>query len=235
MNQQAKRIRFWAMRNPKPHKFRVHTGNEKQIVEIVGPRTSWARIAETLEAFEADLIEALTSDDRVIRACKPNELDADASDDNADADPDADGDDNSARAVPALLDPETLRFNEFARHISNAYREAQTQVGLRNEAAFNRMIDLFETLAQQSKDQAHALNVQQATITKLYEQQIKDAFARAQTGEGGGEGGGWIDDLVRPFVQAMQRADGGNAGDDGGDDGAPDDEAAPAAPNGKGH
>jgi len=222
MNQRAKLIRFWAMRHERPVAFHAFTGNEKQKVEM-GPRVSWARVAETLDALDPERIDALNANGNIIRSCKPDELGPED-----DGEESEDGEQPAAPAIVAT-DGETARFQMFAGLLSAAYKDAQSQVGLRNDAVFNRMIDLFETLAQQSKDQAHALNVQQSTITKLYEQQIKDAFERAQNGGGGSGEPSWIDDLVRPFVEAMQNQGGGAADE-------PDDEpAAPAAaPNGKG-
>ncbi len=221
MNAQAKLIRFWAMRHPRPASFLVYSGNEKSTVEL-GPRISWARVAESLDAMEPDRIDALSVNGNVIRSCKPAELDQDE---------DTEAEDDEERSADALkpiaaFDGETARFQMYSQQIAAAYKDAQAQVGLRNDAVFNRMIDLFETLAQQSKDQSHALNVQQATITKLYEQQIKDAFERAQTGGGSGESS-WIDDLVRPLVEAMQNQAGGADEPD-------EPEPAPAATNGKG-
>jgi len=217
MNHAAKLIRFWAMRHPRPSKFRVFAGSEQSIVEV-GPRVSWARLAETLEAMEPDRLDALNSADNVIRSCKPPELD-----DADERDPDEDDPERPQVAPIVPDDPETRRFALFAQLLSKAYEDAQSKVGLRNGEVFDRMIDLFETLGQQAKDQQHALESQNKTIHALYEEQIKQAFERAQSGAEGG--GGWVDDLIRPFVEAMRE----------GQAGAPDDEpAATSAPNGKG-
>ena len=117
--------------------------------------------------------------------------------------------------------------------LSQAYKDAQSQVGLRNGAVFDRMIDLFETLAQQSKDQAHALDVQQKTISKLYEEQLKQAFKRAgEQGTGSAEGG-IVEELISAFMQGTKGAT-VDADAEEIDDAEEPPAAAPAAPNGKG-
>ena len=220
----AERIRFWAMRHPRPASFRVHSGaaDKPSLVEL-GPRVTWARVSETLAAMDPEMIEALAVNGSVIRACKPLELGDTVTDEPSTTAPTAAADYSGGGAA---FDAETARFNQFSTLLSKAYTDAQAQVGLRNGAVFDRMIDLFETLAQQSKDQAAAIDTQQKTISKLYEQQIKDAFARANKAADADAEPSLIDQLAETF---LKHAGGGHVEPD------PEDEAAPVgATNGKG-
>ena len=73
------------MRVPRPVKIRITVGKDISEMEI-GQRVSWARVAESLFALDAELLQALDEKGNLLRACKPQEpgeLDDDDSDDDA--------------------------------------------------------------------------------------------------------------------------------------------------------
>jgi hypothetical protein len=224
MNARAKLILFWGLRLERPVAFHAYSGNEKQKVEM-GPRTSWARVAETLDALDPERIDALNPNGNIIRSCKPDELEGEAED----AAEDSEGE-GAAEASPVVaFDAETARLKLVIDAVNHAHDSAQEKVGLRNGEVFDRMIDLFETVKALVVDQSKVLNHQNSTIQKMQEEQLRDALERAQKGESGDS---WLDDIVRPFADAMRQPAGGD------DEPEPDDEPAaetPPAPNGKGH
>ena len=78
----TKSLRYWCMRVPRPGKIRITVGKDISEMEI-GQRVSWARVAESLFALDAELLQALDEKGNLLRACKPQEpgeLDDDDSD-----------------------------------------------------------------------------------------------------------------------------------------------------------
>lgn len=215
MNARAKLIRFWAMAQERPVAFFAYVGNEKQKVEM-GPRTTWARVAQTLDAMDPERIDALNSNGNVIRSCKPDELG------DGDDDDDGEGEAQPEAAAPlAVVDAETARLQLVIAAVNHAHDSAQEKVGLRNGEVFDRMIDLFDTIKTLVIDQSKVVTTQNSTIQKLQEEQVRQALERAAAGE---SGDGWLDKLIQPFIERLGDIDGGEA----------EPEAEPPAPNGKG-
>jgi hypothetical protein len=109
----VKAIRYWLMRRPRPTFVRCVVGKEVSEMQF-DARTSFARTAESLDAMDADRLEALDPNRVLIRACKPSEMD-----EPEEAPPEEEAPPPPASAV--ATDPETARFVLVANLISEAY------------------------------------------------------------------------------------------------------------------
>jgi hypothetical protein len=220
----ARKLRYWSMRHPRPARIKATCGTEIKMVEIE-PRASWARVGETLATLEADLLEALDPKGSILRAVRPGDLDVD--------DDDETDDDTEAAPAPRAeaFDPETHRFSLFAQLIGDAYRQAAEQTGVRNDQAFNRMVDLFEVVNERTRATEVALDRANALIGKLYNEQIKNALARA--GDGGGGERGMLEEMIEAFMSG--KGNGAAKPDDEPEEEAEEDEPAPNGAAGKDH
>ena len=202
------------MRNPRPTKIRITVGQDVSEMEI-GQRVSWARVAESLFALDAELLQALDAKGNLVRACKPQEPgELDEEDDELGG-----GASTLASSPVVAVDAETQRWVLFAQLLSSGYKDAQAQAGLRTEVAFNRMIDLFEAVAASNEAKERALDSNRKTIDKLQSEALKQALQRASAA-GDDERGGLVDQIIERFMGGVNFAEG-------------ETETPPPAPNGK--
>lgn len=158
----VKAIRYWLMRRPRPTFVRCVVGKEISEMQF-DARTSFARTAESLEAMDADRLEALDQNRALIRACKPGEMDEPEA---AEAEPE------EAPPPPAgavATDPETARFVLVANLISEAYKHS-------TEVAFSRLADIVDRMTRRTESS-------ERTIESLRRHLLAEAQERYENGE----------------------------------------------------
>jgi hypothetical protein len=172
------RIRGFLLQLPKPHLVRVTGDGEPQDLK---PSKSYAKCAETIAALAPDLIECLDSDGKVLRAMRTGGVDAHRSD---------------AAAIPAGIeaDPQALMLTHFANLLHRAYEHS-------TEIAFTRMVDMVERMGDRSEHIEARLERSEAANRRLVNEQIEDAFARAEeVAERTGEGGDFVQQMAGAFL-----------------------------------
>jgi len=148
--------RSWLMQAPKPHALRITCEGEISLIEV--GNTAWVALGKTIAAKSPELIEALDEKGVLIRAVRPAEEEDDAS--------------SSTRATAAATtrDPETIRFELFAKLLAEAYKHA-------NEVAFGKMVELFVV----SNKRAENLEKSLASTDRILRKQFEDALEREPT------------------------------------------------------
>lgn len=151
----AAQIRTWCLPKPRPASLRVHVGKQVDIVSVTGQ--SWLKLATTIEAMQADLVEALDAEGRVLRAVRP-----------ADVDSEDKQEEPEALTPPAsAYDPETVRFTLVANLLAEAYKHA-------NETAFDKLVAIADVGARR----AEALEKTMATYDRMRRSELEDRIAQ---------------------------------------------------------
>lgn len=188
-------ITAWLRKYPRAHSLRVTDGNSQQhAVQLNGAQ--FPRVAETLTALDADVIEALNPEGQVIRAIRVGDFVV----------PNPPAEPNGAAGSPEryrplmppiqATDPETQRVVAIATLIANAYAHA-------NEVAFERLAQMVDA------QNARSANVEQQRESfhkaqiKSLERQI-EALGHTPATENGG-----LLDLIGQFMGGMQVSGGG--------------------------
>lgn len=152
----AAQTRAWLMQAPKPTQLRITCGAEASLIDV--GNSPWVTLGKTIAAKSPDLIEALDDKGAIIRAVRPAEEEDDASSS------------SSAKASTTTRDPETLRFELFAKLLAEAYKHA-------NEVAFGKMVELFVV----SNKRAENLEKSLASTDRILRKQFEDALEREPT------------------------------------------------------
>ncbi len=154
----AREIRAWLLRQPRPATLRVRSADGADHELEIGSQ-SWAQVAESVEALEPEVIEALDTNGKLLRATRPAD----------EAERPTSAPSVPARSVGAVA-PEHALFAEFARHLAEAYRHS-------TEVAFERIVSLFDAMNQRSEaaDRAREL---------IYKHQIRDLEERVEAAGG---------------------------------------------------
>lgn|SRR5512147_2758971 len=118
---------FVIVRGPNPHEITTDGS------------ASWASVAETIDSLAPESLEALTSDRKLLRAVRVDQIDDDA------------GAGAAEPTAPSYaVDAETRRFELFAAHLSKAYEHA-------TGVAFERLAGLFDATARRTEALERAL------------------------------------------------------------------------------
>lgn len=160
----AEQLRQWLMQMPRPHTVRV-TDEHGGIQDVVCGQSTWVKVSETIEAMRPDLLQAMSAEKAVLRACRPNDLSEDWSAD--DAEP------RRATVAPIdvpieKLDPESARFALFARLLSDAYKHS-------TNVAFERLADLVEAQSKRAESVDRTREAMYRAHVKQLEDQIKQS------------------------------------------------------------
>lgn len=152
----AKNLRGWLLQQPRPVLLRVTTDGESQEVK---PQRSYRRTADSLDALNPDLIEALDTDGKILRACNLREPEATRSD----------------AKVPSELagDPEAAMLTHFANLIARAYEHS-------TEVAFSRMVEVFERMNDRADGIESRLERTESDYRKAMRRQIDEQLDRAE-------------------------------------------------------
>jgi len=153
----VQRIRGFLISVPKPSTVRITGEGEPQELK---PGKSYAKLAETICALEPSLIECLDTDGKVLRAMRTDTAESQRSD---------------AAAIPAGLasDPNALMLTHFANLLHRAYEHS-------TEVAFSKMVELADKMNDRSESIEQRLERTEAHNRRLLQEQVDEAFARAE-------------------------------------------------------
>lgn len=172
------RIRGWLLQQPKPSLVRVTSGDGEP--QDIRPGRSYARTAESICALNADLVECIDGDGKVLRALRLTTPDAERS--------------HAADIPPGLAaDPTALMLTHFANLIHRAYEHS-------TEVAFARLVELVERVGDRAESIEQRLERQEAANRRMAQDQIDDALERAQAQEKQGDGGDVLSQMAGAFL-----------------------------------
>lgn len=172
------RIRGFLLQLPKPNLIRITGDGEPQDIK---PGKSYAKTAETIAALAPELIECLDSDGKVLRAQRTDTDESRRSD---------------AAVMPPVIatDPHAAMLTHFANLLHRAYEHS-------TEIAFTRLVDLTERMGDRAEAIEQRLERAEAANRRLLQDQVEQAFERAQeVAERGGEGNG---DMLQQMAGAF--------------------------------
>jgi len=182
----ANRIRGFLLQAPKPQLVRIST-NDGEPHELK-PGRSYAKCADTIAALDVELIECLDDTGKLLRAMRMSSVEAMRSD---------------AAITPKGLeaDPQALMLTHFANLIHRAYEHS-------TEIAFSKMVELVERIGDRSESIEARLERAEAAHRRAVDDQIDDAFARAdelaeQTQSGSGE---LLQNLASSFMSGQMQS-----------------------------
>jgi hypothetical protein len=161
-------IRGWLLIQPKPSSIRVTTVDGE--IKKITIASTWAAIAQSIDAMGPELLEALDENDNLIRAVRIASLDDEPAESKAE----------SAVSKAIAIDGETERFRLFATLISDAYKYGY-------EVAFTKMVELFGAVNARTESIEKSLSSTERMLRKSYEDNLKLQMERAASE--GGEGG----------------------------------------------
>lgn len=190
--------RKFLMAHPRPMKVRLHVPGEAAPRELpMQPGQSWAKWAQTIDALQPTVIEALDAAGALLRARNP-ELDGDGADDEAEA--------------AEIADPTTPLVGDgpletFARLLADAHRTSGERAFSFVETAFARMVDIVNS-------QTVRLDRMQTLVDSMHRRFMRDASAALNEGEPGEtpDGGqALLAQMIGQFVTAAASAQRGGA------------------------
>lgn len=151
------RIRGFLLQLPKPHMVRVTGEGEPQDLK---PGKSYAKLADTIAALNVDLIECIDAEGKVLRATRMNTAESHRSD---------------AAPIPEALaaDPQALLLTHFANLLHRAYEHS-------TEIAFTRLVEIVDKMGDRADNIEQRLERTEGLNRKLLQEQVDDAFDRAQ-------------------------------------------------------
>ena len=178
------RIRGFLLQSPKPAKVRVsrEDGGEPQTLT---PR-SYAKCAETIAALMPDLIECLDSKDTLLRALRPDGVEANPSDD---------------VGLPKSLEAEPLAaaFMMYGRMLAKAYEHS-------TEVAFSKMVELADRMNERSDSIERRLERSESQYRKVQEERIDDAYERVdEAAEKAAEGNPLQTTIAQAFMGGLMQ------------------------------
>jgi hypothetical protein len=185
------RIRSFLINVPKPTTVRVIVDGDAHDIKTNG--RSWQKIADTIDAMNGEQLQCLDKDGTLLRAMRLDDADAQRSE---------------AAAIPAGLaaDPNALMLTHFANLIHRAYEHS-------TEIAFTRMVDSFDRINDRSASIEQRLERAEALARRLRDEQVEDAFERAQeVADAAGQGGdGFVDSLAQAFLSGRMNREAATA------------------------
>jgi hypothetical protein len=154
----ANRIRGFLLQSPKPFSVRITTADGE--IHELKPGRSYAKCADTIAALDVELIECLDDAGKILRAMRMSSAEAMRSD---------------AAETPKGLeaDPQALMLTHFANLLHRAYEHS-------TEIAFSKMVELVERIGDRSEAIEARLERAEAAHRRAVDQQIDDAFERAE-------------------------------------------------------
>lgn len=163
-------IRFWLLRMPRPVSLRLTRQGVASPLAIPHGG-SWMQLARSIHALQPELLECLDGAGGLIRATRPlEEYDPESLEEEEDGKPTA----AAARAaapIPAVSsDPETARFELFARLYSEGVKHATEQARSGNEVAFSKLCEIADIMGKRGE----ALERSLATTERLLHQAWRD-------------------------------------------------------------
>lgn len=156
----ANDLRGFLLQQPKPALIRCSTDGE---IEELKPGKSWAKTAATIVALDPDQVLCYDAAGKLIRATK---FEAEAEPRRASS---------PAPTLPDVIaqDPHAALLTHFSNLLHRAY-EHSTQV------AFDKFVELVERMGDRSDSIEQRLERTEARARRLQDDQIEDAYARAE-------------------------------------------------------
>ena len=145
-------VRAWLLIMPRPKSLRLTCDGEFRNIPVT---STWAATAQSIEALDADLVEALDDEGNVLRAIKPESLEDE---------PDKPNETNTAISKAIAIDGETERFRLFATLISDAYKYGY-------EVAFTKMVELFAAVNSRTESIEKSLGTTERMLRKRRQSQ----------------------------------------------------------------
>jgi hypothetical protein len=150
---------------PRPASLRLTSTAGVVSAMPIAHGASWMQLAKSIEALAPQLLEALDGGGALLRATRPNEED----------DPDSLDEEHAptraAAPIPATSsDPETARFELFARLYSEGVKHATEQARSGNEVAFAKLCEIADIMGKRGE----ALERSLATTERLLHQAWRD-------------------------------------------------------------
>jgi len=182
----SSRIRGFLLVHPKPHSVRVSRGGGDPEVIAIG-KQSFARVAETIDALDVDLVQCLDKDGNILRAMGLGAADERRSD---------------APALPAGLhaDPQALMVTHFANLLHRAYEHS-------TEIAFSKLVELVDRIGDRAEAIEKRLERTETQYRQTVEQQIADAYERAEEEAARrkeeSSGGGFVEQMAGAFLSGQ--------------------------------
>lgn len=163
-------IRGWLMRSPKPHRVRVTSSDGVREIALTTVGETWAQRANTIWQLDPTLLECLSEANEVIRATR--------FDDRADDEPD---DDEPAAATPAAAapvlvtatDPETARFELFARLYSQGVKDGITAATAQTDTAFTKLVEICNVLSKRGETLEKSLGTVERMLRESWRREIE--------------------------------------------------------------
>lgn len=181
------RIRGFLLKLPKPVIVRITVDGEQQEIK---PNKGYAKCAETIVAMGAELVQCLDGEGNLLRAMRTDTADAQRSD---------------AAEIPAVLatDPHAALLTHFSNLLHRAYEHS-------TEVAFSRLVELTDRMNDRSDQIERRLERAEAANRRVVEDQIADAFERAEEmaskAAEQGESGDFGQQMMQAFLSGRMRS-----------------------------
>lgn len=180
------KLRGFLLQIPRPTSVRVTGDGEPETIKC---GRSFSKLADTIAALAPELVECLDAQGTVLRAARLGDAEAHRSD---------------AAAIPAGLaaDPHALMLSHFANMIHRAYEHS-------TEVAFTRLVELTERMNDRAEAIEQRLERSEASNRRLLQEQVDEAFARAEEVAASAAAAGGGSELVQQMAGAFLGGMGG--------------------------
>lgn len=198
------KLRGFLISLPKPALVRIYVDGEPSELKV--NNRSYQKLAETIDAMDAERLECLDSEGKLLRAMRLDAPEARRSD---------------AADIPAALaaDPQAAMLTHCANLIHRAYEHS-------TEVAFAKLVEVMDRMNDRSTTIEQRLERSEALARRLRDDQVQDAFERAEEivaqAQQGGAGEGIAAQLAQAFLSGQMhrgaktgKPNGAAKGDDG--------------------
>jgi len=179
--------RSWLLTQPRPASVNLTLASGEVRKLPVAPAPNWAKVAQTIDAMQPTLIEALDAAGNLLRATSPGLVD------DTEVEPEDPSTESERNAKPSSSD---VPLEVFARLLAQAYAHS-------TDVAFSRMVDLFAAVNRRSEALERSLDATHKMLRRAWEEQIavqaEVAQAQAATEDP-------LKDLVGAFVGGQAQA-----------------------------
>ena len=211
----VRKIRGWLLCQPRPAKLRVVSEDQQTHELDVGPGARWKNLAVSIHSLEPVQIQALDREGKLIRACKPDDVDDEPDDGNDDDEPD------EQPRIRAHADGTSALLSQFGNQLAKAYEKSHAFM----ETAFAALRDIAELGNKRAESLERTVNAQAKTIERLQQERIDEAAARAADAGG--------DPVANAIASGFARKMGIDPDQLDDDDDEPDDDEPATHANGK--
>jgi hypothetical protein len=179
----VRELRGWLLCQPRPVSLRIVSADQQAHKLDIVQGVSWIQAAESVAALQPDLVEALDKDGNLIRAIRPNDVEAE---------------EEKVESPSQPSDPETLRLITFAKLLAEAYKHS-------TETAFDKLVALFDASNRRSELLERSLTTTERLLRKAYEDQIATALESAG-GAAAAAGGSFEETMLAALMQGKAQA-----------------------------